>query len=125
MLREYYNSEENRCKFTKYVQFILCHIRANRCGSLYDDMTSVPYSLLGILDAMIKRERQSIAINICVDSKTALSLVHFVKDTALNTVHFMRTIALNAVHLNGYVVKDDIETGYGNIIPLWMFGMLY
>lgn len=26
---------------------------------------------------------------------------------------------------NGYVVKDDIETGYGNIIPSWMFGMLY
>ena len=26
---------------------------------------------------------------------------------------------------NGYVVKDVIETGYGNIIPLWMFGMLY
>lgn len=26
---------------------------------------------------------------------------------------------------NGYVVKDDIEYGYGNIIPLWMFGMLY
>ncbi len=26
---------------------------------------------------------------------------------------------------NGYIVKDDIETGYGNIIPLWMFGMLY
>ena len=26
---------------------------------------------------------------------------------------------------NGYVIKDDIETGYGNIIPLWMFGMLY
>lgn len=26
---------------------------------------------------------------------------------------------------NGYVVKDDIETGYGNILPLWMFGMLY
>ena len=23
------------------------------------------------------------------------------------------------------VFKDDIETGYGNIIPLWMFGMLY
>lgn len=26
---------------------------------------------------------------------------------------------------DGYVVKDDIETGYGNIIPLWMFGILY
>lgn len=26
---------------------------------------------------------------------------------------------------NGFVVKDDIEYGYGNIIPLWMFGMLY
>ncbi len=26
---------------------------------------------------------------------------------------------------DGYVVKDDIETGYGNIIPLWMLGMLY
>lgn len=25
----------------------------------------------------------------------------------------------------GYVVKDDIETGYGNIIPLWEFGLLY
>lgn len=25
----------------------------------------------------------------------------------------------------GYVVKDDIETGYGNILPLWMFGLLY
>ncbi len=26
---------------------------------------------------------------------------------------------------NAYVVKDDIETGFGNIIPLWMFGLLY
>lgn len=26
---------------------------------------------------------------------------------------------------DGYVVKDDIETGYGNILPLWTFGMLY
>ena len=25
----------------------------------------------------------------------------------------------------GYVVKDDIETGIGNIIPLWTFGMNY
>ena len=24
-----------------------------------------------------------------------------------------------------YVVKDDIETGYGNIIPLWQFGLTY
>lgn len=31
---------------------------------------------------------------------------------------------LQNIH-DGYVVKDDIETGYGNIIPLWMFGMLY
>lgn len=26
---------------------------------------------------------------------------------------------------NGYVVKDDIETGYANIIPLWAFGLNY
>lgn len=26
---------------------------------------------------------------------------------------------------NGYVVKDDIETGYANVIPLWTFGLLY
>lgn len=26
---------------------------------------------------------------------------------------------------NAYIVKDDIETGYGNIIPLWMFGLIY
>ena len=26
---------------------------------------------------------------------------------------------------NGFVVKDDITTGMGNIIPLWMFGLLY
>ena len=25
----------------------------------------------------------------------------------------------------GYVVKDDIECGYGNVIPLWAFGLLY
>lgn len=25
----------------------------------------------------------------------------------------------------GYVVKDDIETGYGNVIPLWAFGFNY
>lgn len=25
----------------------------------------------------------------------------------------------------GYVVKDDIETGYGNVIPLWTFGFNY
>jgi len=26
---------------------------------------------------------------------------------------------------DSYVVKDDIETGYSNIIPLWLFGFLY
>lgn len=26
---------------------------------------------------------------------------------------------------HGYIVKDDINTGYGNIIPLWMFGLMY
>ncbi len=26
---------------------------------------------------------------------------------------------------DSYVIKDDIETGYGNTIPLWMFGLLY
>ena len=26
---------------------------------------------------------------------------------------------------NGYVVKDDIERGYLNVIPLWMFGLNY
>ena len=24
-----------------------------------------------------------------------------------------------------YVVKDDIEYGYGNVLPLWTFGMTY
>lgn len=27
--------------------------------------------------------------------------------------------------LEGYVVKDNIESGYGNVIPLWNFGMNY
>ena len=26
---------------------------------------------------------------------------------------------------NAYVVRDDIETGFGNYIPLWIFGFLY
>lgn len=26
---------------------------------------------------------------------------------------------------NRYVVKDDIETGYANVLPLWAFGLLY
>ena len=25
----------------------------------------------------------------------------------------------------GYIVKDDIESGFGNIIPLWAFGLNY
>lgn len=25
----------------------------------------------------------------------------------------------------GYLVKDDIEYGYGNVIPLWAFGLNY
>ncbi len=25
----------------------------------------------------------------------------------------------------GYIVKDDIESGYANILPLWAFGLLY
>ena len=26
---------------------------------------------------------------------------------------------------NAYLVKDDMETGFGNQIPLWLFGFLY
>jgi len=26
---------------------------------------------------------------------------------------------------NAFIVKDDLETGYGNVIPLWLFGFLY
>ena len=26
---------------------------------------------------------------------------------------------------NSFIAKDDIETGYANVIPLWMFGFLY
>jgi len=26
---------------------------------------------------------------------------------------------------NSYIVADDIEYGYGNKIPLWLFGFLY
>lgn len=26
---------------------------------------------------------------------------------------------------NAFVVKNDIETGYANVIPLWMFGLMY
>jgi uncharacterized protein len=25
----------------------------------------------------------------------------------------------------GYLASDDIETGFGNTIPLWLFGFLY
>jgi hypothetical protein len=26
---------------------------------------------------------------------------------------------------NAYIIKDDIDTGFGNIIPMWLFGFLY
>lgn len=26
---------------------------------------------------------------------------------------------------NGFVVRDELETGYANVIPLWLFGFLY
>lgn len=28
-------------------------------------------------------------------------------------------------HPKGYVIRDDIEEGYGNIVPLWQFGLNY
>ena len=27
--------------------------------------------------------------------------------------------------VEGYVVKDDIEVGYLNVVPLWNFGLCY
>lgn len=24
-----------------------------------------------------------------------------------------------------FLVKDDVEVGYGNVLPLWLFGLLY
>ena len=27
--------------------------------------------------------------------------------------------------VRAYVVKDDIEVGHENVIPLWLFGFLY
>jgi predicted AAA+ superfamily ATPase len=26
---------------------------------------------------------------------------------------------------NAYVIKDDIEIGFGNVMPMWLFGFLY
>jgi predicted AAA+ superfamily ATPase len=26
---------------------------------------------------------------------------------------------------NGFIIKDDIEYGFGNVIPLWQFGLMY
>ena len=26
---------------------------------------------------------------------------------------------------NAFIVKDDIEYGYANVVPLWAFGLLY
>ncbi|MDH6355761.1 hypothetical protein M2132_002107, partial [Dysgonomonas sp. PH5-45] len=26
---------------------------------------------------------------------------------------------------NGYVLKDDIESGYLNVVPLWQLGLSY
>ena len=46
------------------------------------------------------------------------------KRTAMSA--FLCYFALKLVQFQKiYVVKDDIETGYGNIIPLWQFGLTY
>jgi hypothetical protein len=26
---------------------------------------------------------------------------------------------------DGIIVKDDIEYGHGNVVPLWQFGLIY
>ena len=31
----------------------------------------------------------------------------------------------DASQLKGYVVNDDVEIGFDNKIPLWLFGFLY
>lgn len=58
-------------------------------------------------------------------TKNALNLVHFLHQSALHLVQISKKQRQLQDIENGFVVKDDIETGHGNIIPLWMFGMLY
>jgi len=58
------------------------------------------------------------------------------RETSIETQHSVTTVTKKVFGKNkgqqqitgakeGYIVKDDIETGYGNIIPLWNFGMNY
>ena len=58
-------------------------------------------------------------------TKNALNLEHFLHQSALHLVQISKKQRQLQDIENGFVVKDDIETGHGNIIPLWMFGMLY
>lgn len=39
--------------------------------------------------------------------------------------YFKRKLHETPTNLVRYVVKDDIETGYANVLPLWAFGLLY
>ena len=41
-----------------------------------------------------------------------------------NAIILLRGDNINT-NLRTHVVKDDIETGYANVIPLWNFGMNY
>ena len=42
----------------------------------------------------------------------------------LTKILFMTTL-IGGREYNGIIVKDDIETGHGSVIPLWYFGMNY
>ena len=72
------------------------------------------------------------------DQKTTDLCMVFVKEGQLSDMMPIlrnhRNALLESVHKgqkqidgleHAYIVKDDIEYGYGNVIPLWMFGLNY
>ena len=52
-------------------------------------------------------------------------IVHFLKNLHSYSAILSKGKRQIADAKEGYVVKDDIEYGYGNVIPLWAFGLNY
>lgn len=98
-----------------------------KVDKIYLDNSNLIYSLVGN-KLNIGNVRETFFINQlkCIAPVNSSSLVDF----TVNNLEFeiggkKKSAKQLQSHQHGYVVKDEIETGFASVIPLWHFGMLY
>ncbi len=99
----------------------------NKPEKLYLDNTNIAYALANNTDLGTLREtfflNQVSAVNSVTYPKTGDFFVDgkYLIEVGGKSKNYKQISGIN----NSYIAADDIENGFGNKIPLWLFGFLY